>query len=272
MKKVTRREMLRVGLGGPFSLTVFGGQPRYWEPTYSSPSLSQDEQNAVYAAYGAINGTPGVSPGLELAPPEAATTVRVQDGKTLTTDGPFVATKEALGGWLFYEADDLDAAIDLASRIPAASMGGAVEVPGHLLLSAGDDDVEPITDEDLADEAAIKLSEARSGIAEFRRMGMLTIDDELDCYVVKNWGSRQFETDDVAIRTRKHRAERNGSHRVAASLERRWNVPTVFLRCSRERRWNGPREQRAENRKQRYLKPVFRVTQEAVHRPIGVVA
>ncbi len=90
--------------------------------------LSQDEQNAVYAAYGAINATPGVSPGLELAPPEAATTVRVQEGKTLTTDGPFVATKEALGGWLFYEADDLDAAIALASRVPAASRGGAVEV------------------------------------------------------------------------------------------------------------------------------------------------
>ena len=90
--------------------------------------LSQDEQNAVYAAYGAINATPGVSAGLELAPPEAATTVRVQEGKTLTTDGPFVATKEALGGWLFYEADDLDAAIELASRIPAAGMGGAVEV------------------------------------------------------------------------------------------------------------------------------------------------
>jgi hypothetical protein len=63
-----------------------------------------------------------------MQPPEAATTVRVQDGKTLTTDGPFVAIKEALGGYLIYEADDLDAAIDLASRIPAASMGGAVEV------------------------------------------------------------------------------------------------------------------------------------------------
>jgi hypothetical protein len=60
--------------------------------------------------------------------PETATTVRVQDGKTLTTDGPFVAVKEALGGYLFFEADDLDAAIDLASRIPAASMGGAIEV------------------------------------------------------------------------------------------------------------------------------------------------
>jgi hypothetical protein len=60
--------------------------------------------------------------------PETATTVRVQDGKTLTTDGPFVAIKEALGGYLFYDADDLDAAIDLASRIPAARMGGAIEV------------------------------------------------------------------------------------------------------------------------------------------------
>ena len=44
------------------------------------------------------------------------------------TDGPFVAVKEALGGWLIYEADDLDAAIELAARIPAARMGGAVEV------------------------------------------------------------------------------------------------------------------------------------------------
>jgi hypothetical protein len=63
-----------------------------------------------------------------LQPPETATTVRVEDGKTLTTDGPFVAVKEALGGYLFFEADDLDAAIDLASRIPAARMGGAIEV------------------------------------------------------------------------------------------------------------------------------------------------
>jgi hypothetical protein len=52
----------------------------------------------------------------------------VQDGKTLTTDGPFVDTKEALGGYFIFEADDLDAAIELASRIPAASMGGAIEV------------------------------------------------------------------------------------------------------------------------------------------------
>jgi hypothetical protein len=90
--------------------------------------LSEDEQKAVYADYQAINQTSGVTPGLGLDAPETATTVRVQDGRTLTTDGPFVAVKEALGGYLVYEADDLDAAIELASRIPAARMGGAVEV------------------------------------------------------------------------------------------------------------------------------------------------
>jgi hypothetical protein len=90
--------------------------------------LSEEEQKQVAADYPAINEPPGVPPGARLQPPESATTVRVQDEKTLTTDGPFVSVKEALGGWLFYEADDLDAAIELASRIPAARMGGAVEV------------------------------------------------------------------------------------------------------------------------------------------------
>src|SRR4029453_4268762 len=79
------------------------------------------------AAYGEINQTPGVTPGEQMDAPEAATTVRVQDGKTLTTDGPFGGVKGALGGYLFFEADDLDAAIELAAKIPAASMGGAIE-------------------------------------------------------------------------------------------------------------------------------------------------
>ena len=90
--------------------------------------LSDDEQRAVYADYQALNQTPGVTPGVWMESPETATTVRVQDGATLTTDGPFVAIKEALGGYLLYEAPDLDAAIELASRIPAARLGGAVEV------------------------------------------------------------------------------------------------------------------------------------------------
>ncbi|MGH3127771.1 MAG: YciI family protein [Gaiellaceae bacterium] len=101
-------------------------------PTPNDPEawgkLSQEEQSAVYAAYKDINETPGVTPGVQMQPPELATTVRVENGKTLTTDGPFVAVKEALGGYFFFEADDLDAAIELAARVPAASMGGAVEV------------------------------------------------------------------------------------------------------------------------------------------------
>lgn len=91
-------------------------------------ALSDDEKGAVYADYQAVNETPGMTPGVQMASPETATTVRVQDGRTLTTDGPFVDIKEAIGGYLFFEADDLDAAIELASRIPAARMGGAVEV------------------------------------------------------------------------------------------------------------------------------------------------
>jgi hypothetical protein len=91
--------------------------------------LSEDEQKAVYADYQAINETPGVTPAdVWLDAPETATTVRVENGETLTTDGPFVAVKEALGGYLFFETDDLDSAIELASRIPAARLGGSVEV------------------------------------------------------------------------------------------------------------------------------------------------
>lgn len=91
-------------------------------------TLSEDEQKAIYADYGALNQNPGVTPGEPLGQPENATTVRVEDGKTLTTDGPFVAVKEALGGYFLLEAGDLDAAIELASRVPAARLGGAVEI------------------------------------------------------------------------------------------------------------------------------------------------
>jgi hypothetical protein len=90
--------------------------------------LSEDEQQAVFRDYQAINQDPRVTSGLQMEAPEMATTVRVADGKTLTTDGPFVEMKEALGGYLFLDADDLDAAIELAARIPAARMGGAIEV------------------------------------------------------------------------------------------------------------------------------------------------
>lgn len=91
-------------------------------------TLSDEEQGAIYAAYKAVGETPGVTAGLQLDQPETATTVRVQDGTTLITDGPFAEIKEAVGGYLVFECDDLDAAIELAARIPAAGMGGAIEV------------------------------------------------------------------------------------------------------------------------------------------------
>lgn len=100
-------------------------------PTPQSPewaTLSEAEQQQVYADYGALNQDPRVTPGLPLGLPENATTVRVQDGKVLTTDGPFVSTKEAVGGWFVLEADDLDAALELAARVPAARLGGAIEI------------------------------------------------------------------------------------------------------------------------------------------------
>jgi hypothetical protein len=103
-----------------------GTTPRPPSPEWDA--LPDEQKAAVAGAYQAINETPGVTPGVWMQGPETATTVRVANGKTLTTDGPFVEVKEAIGGYLFFDADDLDAAIELASKVPAASMGGAVEV------------------------------------------------------------------------------------------------------------------------------------------------
>ena len=91
-------------------------------------ALSEGEQQQVYADYGALNAQPGVTPGLPLGRADSATTVRVQDGKPLVTDGPYVGTKEAIGGYFVLEAEDLDAAIAVAARIPAARLGGGIEV------------------------------------------------------------------------------------------------------------------------------------------------
>jgi hypothetical protein len=90
--------------------------------------LPADERQAIVGEYRAIGESPEVVGGEQLQPAETATTVRVQDGETLLTDGPFVDAKEHLGGFCLVEADDLDAALEIAARIPAARMGGAVEV------------------------------------------------------------------------------------------------------------------------------------------------
>ena len=91
-------------------------------------SLSEDDQRAVSAEYFALADDPRAKGGAQLASVDTATTVRVQDGQTLSTDGPYADTKEVFGGYYVFEADDLDEAIELAARIPAARLGGAVEV------------------------------------------------------------------------------------------------------------------------------------------------
>jgi hypothetical protein len=107
-------------------LIQHGDMPRPGSPEWEA--LSADEQKAIAADYQAVDKTDGVTPGVWLESPEAATSVRVENGETLTTDGPFVAVKEALSGYLFFEAENRDAAVGLAARIPAARLGGRVEI------------------------------------------------------------------------------------------------------------------------------------------------
>ena len=106
-----------------YALLIYPG-----ELTSSSEHLSEEERASILGEYLALLQEPGVLGAEQLQPPESATTVRVQDGKTLTTDGPFANTKEILGGLYLLEADNLDRALEIAARIPGARMGGAVEV------------------------------------------------------------------------------------------------------------------------------------------------
>jgi hypothetical protein len=106
-----------------YALLIFSSEAR---DTFDE--LPQDEQQAIIGEYAAISRLPSVYGGEQLQPVETATTVRVENGQTLTTDGPFAEMKELLGGFYLLEADDLDTALEIAARIPAARRGGAVEV------------------------------------------------------------------------------------------------------------------------------------------------
>jgi hypothetical protein len=99
----------------------------HYKPGYYD-ALSEDEQKAVFAEYRALAEDPRSRGGAQLQPIETATTVRVQDGQTQTTDGPYAALKEVFGAYYVFEVDNLDDAIELAARIPAARLGGAIEV------------------------------------------------------------------------------------------------------------------------------------------------
>jgi hypothetical protein len=109
-----------------------GGDMKYALLIYDEPGtyerLDDGEREAVFGEYFAISKDDRVAGGDQLHPVDAATTVRVEDGETVTTDGPFADTKEVLGGYYVVEVDDLDAAIAIAGRIPAARLGGSVEV------------------------------------------------------------------------------------------------------------------------------------------------
>jgi hypothetical protein len=104
-----------------YALLIYSSEPE-WD------DLSDDEKAAIYKEYFAVSETKGILGGEELEAAATATTVRVHDGEMVTTDGPFVETKEMLGGFFLFEADNLDAALEVAARIPAAWRGGAVEV------------------------------------------------------------------------------------------------------------------------------------------------
>ena len=89
--------------------------------------LSEDEQKAVFGEYMALSDDPKTLGGDQLAGADTATTVRVDGGETLTTDGPFVETKEELGGYYVIDAADMDEALKIAERIPSARYG-SIEV------------------------------------------------------------------------------------------------------------------------------------------------
>ena len=99
---------------------------------YSQPgaaeALGDAEREAIHREYMDLERAPGIVGGAALHPVETATTVRVQDGQMLVTDGPFADTKEIFAGFYLVEADDLDQATELAARIPAGRLGGAVEI------------------------------------------------------------------------------------------------------------------------------------------------
>ena len=90
--------------------------------------FTNGELESMSAEYFALRDEPGCVDGGHLEDVTTATTVRVDDGRTLTTDGPFAETKEVFAGYYIFELDNLDAAIELAARVPAARLGGSVEV------------------------------------------------------------------------------------------------------------------------------------------------
>jgi hypothetical protein len=111
-----------------FVLLIYQGSAAVPANKEAWASVPEAERKAIYAEYAALDGTPGMTPGLPLGLPEKARTVRVENGKAVTAEGPYMGARGAVGGFVVLEAESIDDAIRLAARIPAARLGGAVEV------------------------------------------------------------------------------------------------------------------------------------------------
>lgn len=104
----------------------------YHGPTPALPgtdrwkALPDSEQKAIYAEYAELNKTAGVSPGLPLGLPNAAKTLQVRNGETHVKDGTYLP--EAVAGFFVYEANSMEDAVAVAAKIPAARLGGAIEI------------------------------------------------------------------------------------------------------------------------------------------------
>jgi hypothetical protein len=94
----------------------------------SEDALGEDEQKSVSAEYLAFRDDPRCLGGAHLQAVETATTVRSGGGQNLIIDGPYADTKEVLGGYFVFAASNLDEVLEVAKRIPAVRLGGAVEV------------------------------------------------------------------------------------------------------------------------------------------------
>jgi hypothetical protein len=100
----------------------------YQPSPFDPKTLPTEEHKVIGAQYAAVSATPNVTPGLPLGLPAQATTVRVRDGEVVVTDGPFVNAAGAVGGYFVFDASSKEEAIALAARVPAARLGGAVEL------------------------------------------------------------------------------------------------------------------------------------------------
>jgi hypothetical protein len=98
----------------------------YQPKDFGPKALSKTEYKAVADQYAAVSATPNIRPGLPLGFPQGAVTVRIRDGEIVTTTGPHL--EGPLGGYFEFEAGTREEAIQLAARIPAARLGGAIEV------------------------------------------------------------------------------------------------------------------------------------------------